>query len=50
MSCVLSSVFDDNFGADGAAVSLYYRSARLDNVTFSNQRGTAVRVSTILLR
>ena len=46
----MSSVFDDNFGADGATVSLSYYSGKLDNVTFSNQRGTAVRVSTLLLR
>ena len=42
----MCSVFDGNFGADGAAVSFYYRSGTFDNVTFSNQTGTAVRVST----
>ena len=41
------SVFDDNFaGDDGSALSLYYYSGRFDNVTFSNHKGTAVRVST----
>jgi len=39
-------VFDGNVGADGAAISFYYRSGIFDNVTFSNQTGAAVRVST----
>jgi len=46
----LNSVFAGNYGVDGAALGFYYRRARFDNVTFSNQSGTAVRVSTPLFR
>ena len=43
-------MFDDNYGGDGGTISLYYYSGKFDNVVFSNQKGTTVRVSTPLLR
>ncbi|XP_065919889.1 uncharacterized protein [Dysidea avara] len=35
--------FSENFGTDGATVSLNYYSGRFDNVTFKNHRGSVVR-------
>ena len=39
------SIFDDNYGADGAAVSLSYYTGSFNNVTFRNHRGPVLRVS-----
>ena len=39
------SLFDSNFGAGGAAISIAYFNARFDNVRFRNNIGTAVQVS-----
>ena len=39
------SVFDGNFGGEGASVSLIYSTGNFNNVTFSNHRGPALRVS-----
>ena len=38
------SEFHGNFGADGATISLSFYSGSFDNVTFSNHRGSVVRV------
>ena len=39
------SIFDDNYGADGASVSLIYSTGSFNNVTFSNHKGPVLRVS-----
>ena len=46
---LLYSLFDGNRGADGAAINLAYYNVNFDNVTFSNNVGSAVRVSEIIL-
>ena len=45
---LLYSLFDGNHGADGAAINLAYYNVKFDNVTFSNNVGSAVRVSKII--
>lgn len=39
------STFDGNVAPSGAAVQLGYYDARMDNVSFSNHQGSAIRVS-----
>ena len=39
------SVFDGNYAADGAAMNVAHYSAKFDNVTFSNNTESAIRVS-----
>ena len=46
---LLYSLFDGNHGADGSAINLAYYNVNFDNVTFSNNVGSAVRVSEIIL-
>ena len=46
--CCCYSKFDNNFGADAAAINIAYYNARFNNVAFSNNTGTAVRVSFII--
>ena len=41
------SVFDGNIAADGSAINIAYYSARFENVTFSRNKESAVRVSYI---
>ena len=43
------SLFDSNYGADGAAINLAYYNVNFNNVTFANNIGSAVRVSKIVL-
>ncbi|XP_065907172.1 uncharacterized protein [Dysidea avara] len=40
----INCLFDSNFGAGGAAISIAYFNARFDNVRFRNNIGTAVQV------
>ena len=39
------SVFDGNIAADGAAINIAFCSTKFNNVTFLNNRESAVRVS-----
>ena len=39
------SIFDGNLATDGAAMNLAYYSARFSNVTFRNNKESAIRVS-----
>jgi len=38
-------MFDGNTAADGSAINVAYYSIKFDNVTFSNNKESAVRVS-----
>ena len=40
-----NSIFDGNHAADGAAVNLVHYSVKFDNVTFKNNKESAIRVS-----
>jgi len=41
----MHSKFTNNTGAEAAAINIDYYNARFNNVEFSNNTGTAVRVS-----
>ena len=43
-----SSVFDGNFAPSGAAINLGYYDAQLDNVSFTNHQGSAIRVCIVI--
>ena len=45
---LLYSIFDGNTAADASAINLAFYSAKFDNVTFGNNRESAVRVSQVL--
>ena len=46
--CYCYSNFDSNFGAGAAAINIAYYNARFNNVTFRNNTGTTVRVSSCM--
>lgn len=43
-------MFEGNSGSGGAAINLAYYNARLSNVTFKNNTGSTVRVSTYIAK
>jgi len=43
------STFEGNSGSGGAAINLAYYNARFDNVNFTNNIGSTLRVSMIMI-
>ena len=45
LGMIFCSEFDGNTAPSGAAINLAYYNARMDNVSFRNHHGSAIRVS-----
>jgi len=43
--CYSSSIFDGNFGGNGATIDLAFCNGRFEDVTIQNHRGAVIRVS-----